>query len=84
VKEHFKPKVPEKRVPVDPEIAAKVYSCLNSPPGPTKLPSDFDRTLIKAQQQRNKKCGKTIPQLGSVQKELEPLVVRRHPNEQEA
>ena len=55
VKEHFKPKVvPEKRVPVDPQIAAKVYSCLNNPPGPAKLPSDFDRTLIKAQQQRKK------------------------------
>ena len=58
---HFKPKVPEKRVPVDPQIAAKVYSCLNNPPGPTKLPSDFDRTLIKAHQHREKKkkCGKT-------------------------
>jgi len=54
VKEHFKPKVPEKRVPVDREIAVKVYSCLNNPPGPAKLPSDFDRTLIKAQQQRKK------------------------------
>ncbi|KAG2598127.1 hypothetical protein PVAP13_5KG370600 [Panicum virgatum] len=84
VKDHFKPKVPEKRVLVEPQIAAKVYSCLNYPPGPTKLPSDFDRTLIKAQQQRkNKKCGKTVPQLGSVQKQLEPLVVGRQPNEQE-
>ena len=50
VKEHFKPKVPEKRVPVDRQIAVKVYSCLNNPPGPTKLPSDFNCTLIKAQQ----------------------------------
>ena len=49
VKEHFKPKVPEKRVPVDRQIAVKVYSCLNNPPGPTKLPSDFNCTLIKAQ-----------------------------------
>ena len=32
VKEHFKPKVQEKRVPVDREIAVKVYSCLNNPP----------------------------------------------------
>ena len=54
VKEQLKPKVPEKRVPVEPRIAAKVYSCLNNPPGPAKLPSDFDRTLIKAQQQRKK------------------------------
>ena len=66
VKDHFKPKVPEKRVPVDPQIAAKVYSCLNNPPGPTKLPSDFDCTLIKAYQQSNKKCEKTVPKLGSV------------------
>ena len=32
VKEHFKPKVPEKRVPVDPHIAANVYKCMNNPP----------------------------------------------------
>ena len=80
VKEHFKPKVSEKRVPADPQIAAKVYKCLNNAPGPIKLPSDFDCTLINAQQ-RNKKCGKTIPQLGIVQKELEPLVVTREPDQ---
>ena len=58
---------------------------MNNPPGLTKLPSDFDRTLIKAQQQRkNKKCGKTVPQLGSVQKQLETLMVGRQPNEVEA
>jgi len=35
VTEHFKPKVSEKRVPVDPEVAAaEVYACLNNPPGP--------------------------------------------------
>ena len=33
--------------------------------------------MIKAHQQRNKKCGKTIPQLGTQQKELEPLLVPR-------
>ena len=49
VKEHFKPKIPEERVPVDPQIAAKVYKCLNNPQSPIQLPSDFDRTLIKAQ-----------------------------------
>ena len=27
-----KPKVPEKRVPVDPHIVAKVYASLNNPP----------------------------------------------------
>ena len=85
VKDHFKPKVPEKRVPVDRKIAVKVYSCLNNSPGHKQLPSDFDHMLIKAQQQRkNKKCGKTVPQLGSVQKQLEPLVVGRQPNEAEA
>ena len=50
VKEHFKPKVPEKRVLVDREIAVKVYSCLNNPSGPKQLPSDFDCMLIKAQE----------------------------------
>ena len=48
VKEHFKPKVPKKRVPVDLEVAAKVYACLNNPLGQKKLPSNYDRTLIKA------------------------------------
>jgi len=48
VTDHFKPNVPEKRVVVDLEIAAKVYACLNNPPPPKKLPSDYDRTLIKA------------------------------------
>ena len=32
VKEHFKPKVLEKRVRVDPEVAVKVYAYLNKPP----------------------------------------------------
>ena len=81
VKEQLKPKVPEKRVPVDPEIAAKVYKCLNNPPPTTKVPSDFDWTLINAQQQRNQKCGKTIPQLGTVRKEIEPLLVLREQNQ---
>ena len=30
------------------------------------------------------KCEKIVPQLGSVQKQLEPLVVEKQPNEQEA
>ena len=61
VTDHFKPKVPEKRVLVDPQKARKVYTCLNNPPPPKKLPSDYNRMLIKAHQQRNKKCGKTVP-----------------------
>ena len=35
---------------------------------------DYDQMLIKVHQQGNKKCGKTIPQLGTQQKELHPLV----------
>ena len=54
------PKVLEKRVPVDPQIAAKVYACMNKPLGLKKLPSDFDRTLIKAHSKRNKKYRKTV------------------------
>jgi len=61
----LKPKVPEKRVPVDPEVAAKIFASLTNPPPPKKISSDYDRTLIKAHQQRNKKCGKTIPRLGT-------------------
>jgi hypothetical protein len=63
--DQFKPKVPEKKVAVDPQIATKVYACLNNPPPQKKVPLDYDRTLIKAHQQRNKKCGKTVPQLGT-------------------
>ena len=39
-------------------------------PKPKSLPSDYDRTLTKAHNVRNlkKKCGKTIPQLGTQQK----------------
>jgi len=80
----LKPKVPEKRVPVPQKVAIKVIAILNNPPQPKKLPSDYDRTLIKAHQQRNKKCGKTIPQLGTQQKELEPLRVPRMPDLHEA
>ena len=45
------------------------------------LPSDYDRTLTKTHKVRNlkKKCGKAIPQLGTQQKELEPLRVPRLP-----
>ena len=60
--EHVKPKVPEKKVPAHPKVAAKVYACLNNPPGLKKLSSNYDRTLIMAHQ-KVKKCGKTVPQL---------------------
>ena len=33
--------------------------------------------LIKVHQERNRKCGKIVPQLGAQQKELESLVVPR-------
>jgi hypothetical protein len=49
VTEHFKPKVPEKRVPVDQVEAEKFYNCLSGiAKRPVNLPSDYDRTLIKA------------------------------------
>ena len=84
VKEQLKPKVPEKRVPVDPEVATKVFASRNNPPPPKKLPLDYNRMLIKAHQHRNKKCGKIIPQLGTEQNKLEPLVVLRAPNQHTA
>jgi len=37
VKEQLKPKVPEKRVPVDPEVASKVLVNLSNPPPPKIL-----------------------------------------------
>jgi hypothetical protein len=54
--DHFKPKVPEKRVPIDAMLAAKFYDNLSdAAKRQVKLPSDFDRTLIKAHQ-KMKKC----------------------------
>ena len=50
VKEQLKPKTPEKRVPVDPKVVVKVFASLNNPPPPKKLPSDYDRTLIRVHQ----------------------------------
>jgi len=33
----LKPKVPEKRVPVDPEVAAKIFASLTNPPPPKNI-----------------------------------------------
>jgi hypothetical protein len=70
--EHFKPKVPEKRVPFDPVEAEKFYTCLSDiAKRLVKLPSDYDRTLIKVHQ-RMRQSGKGVPQLGTQQKKLSP------------
>ena len=75
IKEQLKPKVPtppREKVPL--ELGNKLLANLDNPLKPKSLPSDYDRTLTKAHKVRNlkKKCGKTIPQLGTQQKELEP------------
>jgi hypothetical protein len=65
VTDHFKPKVPEKRVPIDAILDAKFYGCLSdAAKRQVKLTSDFNRMLIKAHQ-KMKKRGKTVPQLGT-------------------
>ncbi|KAG2561329.1 hypothetical protein PVAP13_8KG153904 [Panicum virgatum] len=63
------------------KLGKKLLASLNNPPPPKNLPSDYERTLTKAHKVRNvkKKCGKTIPQLGTQQKELEPLWVTGFP-----
>ena len=77
----MKPKAPLRRENVDLELGKKLLANLDYPPKPKSLPSDYDRTLIKAHKVRNekKKYGKTLPQLGTQQKELEPLRVPRLP-----
>ena len=77
IKEQLKPKVPPPREKVPLELGKKLLANLDNPPKPKSLPSDYDRTLTKAHKVRNlkKKCGKTIPQLGTQQKGLEPLRV---------
>jgi hypothetical protein len=61
VKDPFKPKEPEKRIPIDGPLASKLYDSLSAvAKRKVKPPSDFDRTLIKARQ-KIKKCGKTVP-----------------------
>ncbi|KAG2635741.1 hypothetical protein PVAP13_2NG380603 [Panicum virgatum] len=65
----------EEKVPL--ELGKQLLASLDNPPQPKSLPSDYERTLTKAHKVRNvkKKCGKTVPQLGTQQKELEPLRV---------
>ena len=77
IKEQLKPKVPPPREKVPLELGKKLLTSLDNTPQPKTLPSDYERTLIKAHKVRNvkKKCGKTIPQLGTQQKELESLRV---------
>ena len=76
IKEQLKPKVPPPREKVLLELGKKLLGNLDNPPKSKSLPSDYDLTLTKAHKVRNqKKCGKTIPQLGTQQKELEPLRV---------
>jgi hypothetical protein len=66
--EHFKPKVPEKRVPVDLVEAENFYNCLSDiAKRLVKLPSDYNRTLIKAHQ-RMRQSGKGISQPCTQQK----------------
>jgi hypothetical protein len=70
--EHFKPKVSEKRVPVDSIEAEKFYNCLSDiAKRPVKLPSDHDRMLIRAHQ-RMRQSVKGVPQLRTQQKNLSP------------
>ena len=73
----MKPKVPPPREKVPLELGKKLLANLDNPPKPKNLPADYDHTLIKAYMVRNekKKYGNTIPQLGTQQKELEPLRV---------
>ena len=75
----MKPKVPPSREKVPLELGKKLLASLDNPPKSKSIPSDYDRTLTKAHKVRNekKKCSKTIPQLGTQQKELEPLQVPR-------
>ena len=77
IKEQLKPKVPPLREKVSLELGKKFLANLDNPPKPKSLPSDYD-TLTKAHKVRNqKKCGKTIPQLGTQQKRTRaPLSAR--------
>ena len=67
IKEQLKPKVPPPKEKVPLELGKKLLASLDNPPQPKSLPSDYERTLTKAHKVRNmkKKCGKTIPHLGT-------------------
>ena len=81
----MKPKVPPSRENIPLELGKKLLTNIDNPFKPKILSSDYDRTLTKAHKVRNqKKCGKTIPQLGTQQKELEPFRVPRLPDQHEA
>jgi hypothetical protein len=76
VKDHFKPRSLEKRVPIEALLASKFHDSLSdAAKRKIKIPSDFDHTLIKAHH-KPKKSGKTVPQLGTEQKIFEPLQVQ--------
>jgi hypothetical protein len=58
---HFKPKVLEKRVLVDPVEAEKLYNCFRDiAKRPVNVPSDYECTQIRAHQ-RMRQCGKGVP-----------------------
>ena len=61
IKEQLKPKVPPPRENVPLELGKKLLANLDNPPKPKSLPSDFDRTLIKAHKVRNLKKNVTRP-----------------------
>ncbi|KAG2565206.1 hypothetical protein PVAP13_7NG002317 [Panicum virgatum] len=51
VKNHFNPGPLDKRMPTDALLASKFYTCLSdSTKTKIKLPSNYDRTLIRASQ----------------------------------
>ena len=48
IKEQLKPKVPPKRQPVPLDVGKKLLANLDNPSIPNSLPSDYDRTMVKA------------------------------------
>ena len=74
VKEHFKPRSLEKRVPVDPILVKKFFTCMSDGAKEKMLDLDFDCTLKKAYQKKVQ-SGKAVPQLGIQPNKLELLRV---------